>query len=112
MNPVFCSLLSTLFSCLRTRASLQVEILALRHQVIVLATGEETSELESRRSLALGVAVAVLGAMALSIGHSQAGDGDCLAAKGVSTLLDLEEQGREERSTKHQQGSVGVGQKR
>ena len=36
MNPVFCSLLFTLFSCFRTRLTLQVEILALRHQVAVL----------------------------------------------------------------------------
>jgi hypothetical protein len=49
-----------------------------------------------------------MGAMARSIVHSQAGDSDCLAAKGVSTLLDLEEQGREERPTRRQQGSAGV----
>src|SRR5262249_6111598 len=36
MNPVFCSLLFTLFTCFRTRLTLQVEILALRHQVAVL----------------------------------------------------------------------------
>src|SRR5215470_11537959 len=35
MNPVFCSLLFTLFSCFRTRLTLHVEILA-RHQVAVL----------------------------------------------------------------------------
>ncbi len=36
MNAVFSSLLSTLFSCFRTRASMQIEILALRHQLAVL----------------------------------------------------------------------------
>jgi hypothetical protein len=49
-----------------------------------------------------------MGAMAHSLGHSQAGNSDCLAAKGVSTLLDFEEQDREERPTKRQQGSAGV----
>lgn len=49
-----------------------------------------------------------MGAMALSIGHSQAGDSDCLAAERISTLLDLEERSRKERPTKRQLGSAGV----
>ena len=53
--------------------------------------GEETSEPESCRSSALGLAIASLGAMALSIGYRQAGDGDRLAAKRLSALLDVEE---------------------
>jgi putative transposase len=36
MNPVACSLLLMLRSCFQTRASLQIEILALRHQLAVL----------------------------------------------------------------------------
>jgi putative transposase len=47
MNPVFCSLLFTLFSCLRTRASLQVEILALRHQVAVLQRATKRPSLQA-----------------------------------------------------------------
>src|SRR5215467_9737052 len=47
MNPVFRCLLSTLFSCLRTRASLQVEILALRHQVIVLQRARKCPTLKA-----------------------------------------------------------------
>ena len=47
MNPVFRSLLSTLFSCLRARASSQVEILALRHQVIVLQRARKRPSLKA-----------------------------------------------------------------
>jgi len=36
MTAVFSSLLSALFLCLRTRASMQIEIVALRHQLAVL----------------------------------------------------------------------------
>lgn len=56
--------------------------------------GEETSEVGSCRSMAVGVASSSLGAMALSIGYRQTGDGDRLAAKRFSALLDLEEQSR------------------
>lgn len=99
MNPVFCSLLFTLFSCFRTRLTLQVEILALRHQVAVLQRARKRPSVQALDRLLWVWLSRVWGAMALSIGHSQAGDSDCLAAERVSTLLDLEEQGREERPT-------------
>src|SRR5215813_5599208 len=53
MNPVFSSLLSALFSCFRNRASLQIEILALRHQLAVM-------QRSANKRLRLGAADRVL----------------------------------------------------
>ena len=45
MNPVAYSLLLMLRSCFRTRASLQIEILALRHQLAVLQRQKKRASL-------------------------------------------------------------------
>jgi len=70
------------------------------------AEGGETCAFGNCRSLALGMAITRLGAMALSIGDRQTGDCDRLAAEGISAVLDLEEQRREDRATACGQGSA------
>ena len=57
-----------------------------------LATpNRETASFDLGRSVAVGLPIACLDAMALSFGPRQTGDGDRLAAKGFSALLDMEE---------------------
>jgi len=74
---------------------MQIEILALRHQLNVM-------QQRARKRPRLGAAdrwlwvwlARVWAQLALSIGYRQTGDGDRLAAKRFSALLDLEEQSR------------------
>jgi putative transposase len=47
MNPVAYSLLYMLRSCFRTRAILQLEILALRHQLAVLQKQKKRASLQT-----------------------------------------------------------------
>jgi hypothetical protein len=91
MNAVLRSFLSALRPGLQSRASMHLEILALRHQLAVLSAAnkqaaeanKEAAEPENRRPLALGVTVAVLESVALSPGDRQAGDSNRVAAKRV-----------------------------
>jgi len=67
------------------------EILALRHQLAVLK--RRTKKRHSLRiaDRLLCHAFAGIGAVALSAGHRQARNGNCLAEKRVSLVLALEE---------------------
>jgi hypothetical protein len=88
MLTVFLSFLSALCSCLQSRANLQVENLALRHQINLLRRrGRGQLHLKSGDRL-LWVW------LALRPTDRQARDGDSLAPQGLSPLLDLEKQTR------------------
>lgn len=81
MNSVAYSLLLMLRSSFRTRARMQIEILALRHQLAVLQRQKKRVSLSSR-PFALGTAFTYLEPMALRAGSRQTGNSNCLAAKG------------------------------
>jgi hypothetical protein len=71
---------------------MQIEILALRHQLIVLQRRtNKRVRLSTADRLFLGHALAVMATVALSAGDRQAGNSHCLAAKRVSQVLELEE---------------------
>ena len=83
----FVSLLSFRF---RSRASLELELVALRHQVAVLRrqrTGSREAVL--RRPAPLGVALPDLAAGLERHGAGQAGNRDPVASQGLSALLAL-----------------------
>jgi hypothetical protein len=65
--------------CLRTRAALQMEVLALRHQLNVLQALGEATEADRCGSISLGPVVAVLDRLAVCPGPRETGDGDCPA---------------------------------
>ena len=71
---------------------MQIEILALRHQLAVLQrrTNKRPSLKTTDRLLWVMLSRA-WGAVALNAGHRQARNSNCLAAKGVSIVLALEE---------------------
>src|SRR5437867_518091 len=88
MRTVFLSFLSALCSCFQSRACLQVENLALRHQINVLRRG-------GRRQLPL------------KSGDRQARNGDSLAPQGLSSVLDLAKQTRTSWEAGQSPGSSG-----
>src|SRR5439155_15966555 len=95
MRTVFLSFLSALCSCFQSRACLQVENLALRHQINVLRRG-------GRRRLPLKPGDRLLWVWLsrlwtgwpLRPGNRQARNSDRLAPQGLSSVLDLEKQKR------------------
>ena len=91
MNSVAHSLILMLRSCFRTRARMQIEILALRHQTCCVTAAKEACKAQSSRPFALGDPFPFLEAMELDAGHRQTGNSDCLAPAGLQVLLALEE---------------------
>ena len=82
MNAVLASILFMLRSCFRTRATMHIEILALRHQLAVLQ--RRTNKRASLRTvdrLLWGITFAVMGGMALSACRRQAGNSNRVAPK-------------------------------
>src|SRR5215469_12446739 len=73
------TLLATLLSILRSRAVLELENLALRHQIGVLQRSTGPS--------VMGLAVPHLEPLALGAGHRSTRDGDCLASQGLWSVL-------------------------
>jgi len=69
------AILAAVRDCLRTRAALQIEVLALRHQLNVLRAREAT-EADRCGSISLGPVVAVLDRLAVWPGDRETGDGD------------------------------------
>ena len=92
MKAVLSPFLFMLRSCFQTRASMQIEILALRHQLAVLQRRtNKRASLRTADRLLWVLLFAGMGAVALSAGHRQARNSNCVAAKGVSIILALEE---------------------
>jgi len=85
------AILVLLRSLIRSRVDLQLENLALRHQIGVLQRS-----LKKRRKNncngppLLGFSVAYMARLALGISHRQAANGCELASHGLSLVLDLE----------------------
>jgi hypothetical protein len=71
---------------------MQLEILALRHQLTVLQRRtNKRPRLRTADRLLWGVTFAALGAVALGAGNRQTGNSDCVAPKRISFVLVLEE---------------------
>lgn len=70
---------------------MQIEILALRHQLAVLQRQKKRVSLGAADRFALGTAFTYLESMALSAGSRQTGNSNCVAPKRISPLLALEE---------------------
>jgi hypothetical protein len=84
-------LLAILSSIFRSR-TLQLEDLALRHQIGVLRRSAiKRPKLTLRRPSVEGVAVRHLERLALSASHRHARNGHCLASRRLSFVLDLED---------------------
>src|ERR1700680_348876 len=97
MLTVISALLTSLFSIWRTRAALQLEILALRHQIGVLQRGSRTRP--RLRPPVVGVAVTGGGRLVPVTEDRQAGDGPRLAPEGLPVILDAEGTPRPGRKT-------------
>jgi len=93
MFDIFLLLLSSLRSCLSTRAALQAEILALRHQVLVLqrATCGRRHRLKAADRSVWGLVVSSMEELAAASEDHMARDRHCLESQGLPTVLDLEE---------------------
>ena len=88
MNSVAYSLLLMLWSSFRTRASRQIEILALRHQLAVLQ--------RQKKRVRIGAADRLLWVLLSRIWNQWrsalvVGNSNCMAQKRISSLLALEE---------------------
>ena len=70
---------------------MQIEILALRHQLAVLQRQKKCVSLRAADRLLWDDHFPFLEAVALSAGNRQTGNSNCLAAKRVSFVLALEE---------------------
>src|SRR5437016_12748595 len=91
------TLLLSLRDCVRARAFLQAEILALRHQLLVLQRSNRGHKLRlgwADRVLWVWLSrlcLAVVERLAIGVAPCQTGDGYRLASQGISPLLEMEE---------------------
>src|SRR5712691_6125091 len=86
------ALLSTLGSMFRSRAVLELENIALRHQIGVLKrSARKRPKLTAADRLFWVFLSRVWGGLALGAGHRPTRDRDRLASQGISPFLDLED---------------------
>ena len=96
------TLLGTLSSMFRSRAMLELENLALRHQVgVAAAVREKTPEIDPGGPPFMGRAVPPVARLAFGSGHRQARNGRGLASCWLSPVLDLEGAARPPRTAGH-----------
>src|SRR5207302_1798503 len=96
------TLFVTLSSIFRSRAALQLENLALRHQVGVLQrSARKRPQVDSRRPPPLGLAVSRVERLALGAGHRSTRNRHCLASCRLSPVLDQEGAARPTGTTGH-----------
>src|SRR6266403_1255161 len=96
------TLLASLASIFRSRASLGLENLALRNQIGVLTeVCRKVPKIDLGRPPAVDLSVTPLARLALGVGHGQARNGRSLASCRLSFVLDLEGALRKTRTTRH-----------
>src|SRR5436190_2643395 len=96
------TLLTSLASIFRSRASLGLENLALRHQIGVLhRSAGKRPKIDRGRPPAVDLSGASLARLALGVAHRQARNGRSLASCRLSLVLDLEGALRKTRTTRH-----------
>jgi putative transposase len=83
------ALLITLGSIPRSRLDLQLEILALRHQIGVLERSFISAPpTHVHRSSSVGLALPLLASLAIDVAHRQSGNGCGLASQGLRPILE------------------------
>src|SRR5260370_40919867 len=95
------TLLASLASIFRSRASLGLENLALRHQIGVLHRSAGKRPRLPAGDRLLWICLSRLWRLALGVGHRQARNGRRLASCRLSFVLDLEGALRKTRTTRH-----------
>ena len=102
MLILFASMLATLASILSARAALELEILALRHQIVRASeVRRKTPKVDFWGPSVLDLSLPALARLVLSAGHRQAGNRRGLASRHLSPVLDLEGAVRPTRSAHH-----------
>src|SRR5213595_3105245 len=92
MLTIILSLFSSARQVFQTRAALQAEILALRHQLLVLQRSTRGRRLRLKPgSSVLGMAVSSMEWLAFGGESCKAGDNYRLESQGIPALLDMEE---------------------
>ena len=93
MFTLFVSPLFSVPACFRTRAALQAEILALRHQLLILQRSNRRHKLRlgSADRGPLGLAITPVDGMAIRLDCREAGDRHWLASAGIQAILEVEE---------------------
>src|SRR5215467_12852613 len=83
----------------KSRTALQVENIALRHQLAVLRRSVKRPKLTSADRLPVGLVMRSLERLAILLGRCQAGNRPWLAPQGLSVVLDLESSSRPTRAS-------------
>jgi hypothetical protein len=94
MMAVLALLFPTLRNCVRSQATLQLELLALRHQLQVLERSRRPRPRLSVLTDPLGLALTSLDRVASDSDHRQAGSGPRMASPRLRLVLDVEEPSR------------------
>ena len=89
MLTILSAIVSLVCFRFRRRASLELEVLALRHQVAVLHRQRPGRVASSERPPAVGLALPSLAALPEGDGAGQAGDRDPVAPAGLPQILAL-----------------------
>src|SRR5258707_11416346 len=87
-------LAATASTAFKSRTVLQLENLALRHQIGVLRRSVKRPKTDVGRSTPLVVAIRSLERLAICLGHRQARDRHWLAPHGLPAVLDVESSSR------------------
>ena len=103
------SLLTLLRSSFKPRLALQLEIVALRHQLGILLSSSERKRPRFQNSdrLLWVWLFSVLVGVAASPGHYSTENGGCVASDGLSAVLEMEESNWAAREARHSEGSSG-----
>ena len=94
MPTCLLALLITLGSILRSRLDLQLEILAMRHQIGVLKRSVHKPSTDVHRSSSVGRALPLVAPLGFDVAHCQAGNGCGLASQRLPPILELERRAR------------------
>jgi hypothetical protein len=104
---IFTALIASVSASFRSRAALQLEILALGRQIGVLQRSGKR-QTDNCGSALVGVARCSLAGLDIRCVHHEGIDGDRLASQGISFVLDLEEPPWEARTANDSDGSTGA----
>ena len=104
MLEILFSFLSSFRVYFRTHADIQLEVLALRHQVTVLQRTNPKTETETSRPTFMGLAVPILVSVAIRTRDREAGYGRRLASSRFPLVLDLEGSPRKSWTTERSKG--------
>ena len=93
-------LFTAVSSLLKSRAALQFENVALRHQIGVLQRSrKEAPTVECVRSLSVGLAFSSVDRLAFGARDREAANSGCMAPQGIPDVLDVEDPERKERAS-------------